>query len=229
MNNFISTLLEKKVMYTTEALLGTAVALRNMETNLGNLIADTYKAYFDVDIALVNAGAVRCDRTIPPGVLQLSDLIDIMPFQNPIFIKIASGKIIKEALENGYRDSRVDGRFLQISGLILVVDYGNREGSRITSIGFENGNVFDEGVEYRFAVSSFLCAGGDGFLMMKGLKDGTEGDEGISETEIMLSVFGDLEIKTDLNAMRARKVVIKGIQKGLPVVSPIQDGRIRLV
>lgn len=225
-NEFISTLLEKKVMYTTTPLQGQANTLRNQETNLGNLIADTFKEYFNVDLSLINSGAIRCDRVIPVGVLRLSDLIDIMPFQNPIFVKKATGRIIRLALENGLRDSRIDGRFLHISGIRIVIDLNRREGSRITQMYFENGEIFDETREYRFAVSSFVCAGGDGFTMLKDLKGDVEGEEGISETEIMLSVFGDLKIVSDLNAVRTRKVVIKGMNMELPVVSSVKDNRI---
>lgn len=41
---------------------GRSSSIRSRETNLGNLLADAVRAFYNADIALVNSGGVRCDR-----------------------------------------------------------------------------------------------------------------------------------------------------------------------
>jgi 5'-nucleotidase len=60
---------------TTCSLDGRSLRIRNYETNLGNLLADVIRAYYDTDIAFVNSGSVRCDRIIPDGVLTVRDVV----------------------------------------------------------------------------------------------------------------------------------------------------------
>lgn len=229
MNDYISNILKERILYSEIDLDGRATILRKKETNLGNLIADTFKAYLNVDIALVNAGAIRCDRIIPEGELALTDLIDIMPFQNPIYVKRASGKVIRGALENGFSDMKYDGRYLQVSGLRMDVSKSASDGNRIQNLKNDSGVDIDDDAMYSFCVSSFITFGGDGFTMLKDLDSIPKGSEGVSETDIMLAVFTKMENTDDPNALRARRRVIKEIRNGLPAVNPSIDGRITLL
>jgi len=55
-------------------------AIRTGETNLGNLIADSWRDWFeDVEIALVNGGSIRGDRAYPAGGISYWTLMEMLP------------------------------------------------------------------------------------------------------------------------------------------------------
>ena len=71
----IASLSHNRIAYTSVPLDGLTSHVRSAETNLGNLLADAVRAYYDTDIAFVNSGSIRCDRVIPTGVLTVRDII----------------------------------------------------------------------------------------------------------------------------------------------------------
>ena len=109
--------------------------VRNVETNLGNLIADSFlqtgielASSFGVavpDVALANGGGIRNDSIIPAGDITLLDTFSILPFANFITIVPAvPADQFKEILENSVsRQGRSDGRFAQIAGFTLEFDW----------------------------------------------------------------------------------------------------------
>lgn len=119
---------------TAVGLDGTRTLVRSVETNLGNLIADSmlWQAQqlaptFGVslpDVALQNGGGIRNDDIRGPGILTAKDSFDILPFAN--FVSVTEGIPLtqfKQILENAV--SRVefgDGRFAQISGFKMAWD-----------------------------------------------------------------------------------------------------------
>jgi 5'-nucleotidase len=119
---------------TEVGLDGIRGQIRTVETNLGNLIADSQlwqarqlAASFGVslpEVAIQNGGGIRNDDFRGPGVLTDKDTFDILPFAN--FVSVIEGISIaqfKEILENAV--SRVafgDGRFAQISGFKFTWD-----------------------------------------------------------------------------------------------------------
>jgi 5'-nucleotidase len=110
------------------------VSVRSIETNEGNLVADSLlwqatelAGSFGVpapDVALQNGGGIRNDSIIPAGNITELDTFSILPFPNFVSIveSIPRGQF-KEILENAV--SRVefgDGRFAQIAGFSMVWD-----------------------------------------------------------------------------------------------------------
>jgi 5'-nucleotidase len=162
-------ILEATKVATSEVPLdGLRASIRSMETNEGNLIADSqlWQATeladdFEVsapDVALANGGGIRNNTIIPAGDLTVLDTFDMVPFPN--FLTVFESVPIahfKEILENAV--SRVDGltggtgRFAQIGGFKMaydpaataqiVDDDGNvlRAGERIKTV------VLDDGTE----------------------------------------------------------------------------------
>lgn len=63
------------LLRTGAALEGRTSYIRNSETNLGNLLADAVRAYYNTEIAFVNSGSVRCDRVVSEGELTVRDII----------------------------------------------------------------------------------------------------------------------------------------------------------
>jgi 2',3'-cyclic-nucleotide 2'-phosphodiesterase (5'-nucleotidase family) len=168
-----------------------APGVRTMETNEGNLIADSLlwqatelAASFGVsapDVALQNGGGIRNDTIIPAGNVTELTTFSMVPFAN--FLSVVENiprAQFKEILENAY--SRVefgDGRFAQIAGFRVVWDpagtaqlvdaAGNvtTPGNRVVSVVLDDGTVIVEnravvaGDDLTVATIDFLARGGD--------------------------------------------------------------------
>jgi len=118
-------LLKTKVAYTTVGLTisgadGTR-AVRNRETNIGNLVADAYRTIGGADIGWVNGGGVRSG--IDAGDITYEQIIAVHPFGNALCVCEATGQEILDALEMASRSCPAEnGGFLQVSGLRYTVD-----------------------------------------------------------------------------------------------------------
>ena len=109
--------------------------LRSGETNLGDLIADTWIGRFaDSDIALVNSGSIRGDIIYPAGPLTYLTVNEILPYRGEIVRVEMLGSDIKQVLEISASAIRVEGDgcqdgsraptggFLQVGGLRITID-----------------------------------------------------------------------------------------------------------
>ena len=128
------------VIGTSEVDLdGTRANVRSVETNEGNLIADSQlwqaqqlAAAFNVDepqVALQNGGGIRNDSIIPAGEITELDTFDMVPFGN--FVTIVPDippAQFKEILENAVSRNVVGdlpggtGRFAQVAGFSYLYD-----------------------------------------------------------------------------------------------------------
>jgi len=91
-------------------------AVRNSETNLGDLVADAFRKGTGAQIGVVNGGGVRL--SIAKGAVTYGDVLDVSPFFNDVCKIEATGQQILEALEQGTRNYPEEfGGFLQVSGL----------------------------------------------------------------------------------------------------------------
>jgi 2',3'-cyclic-nucleotide 2'-phosphodiesterase (5'-nucleotidase family) len=96
-------------------------AIRNQETNLGDLCADAYRVVLGADIAFVNGGGVRAD--IPAGDITYAQVIAVHPFGNMACVVEATGQEIIDALEMASRSfPGENGGFLQVSGLKYTIN-----------------------------------------------------------------------------------------------------------
>lgn len=138
--------------------------VRSQETGFGNLVADAMKEATGADVALVNSGAIRGDRTYDPGTsLTRKDILNELPFNNVTVVIELAGIDLFAALENGV--SKVEeksARFPQIAGMSFVYDAKAPAGRRIVSA-MVGGEVLHEDRIYRVATNEFLAAGGDGY------------------------------------------------------------------
>ena len=127
------------------------------------------KAGLDARIALLNAGAVRCD--IPQGEVTAGQIYDVLPFGNTLVIVEMSGSEVAATLEHGVAAaiSRSDqeGAFPYAAGVCYTADASKPEGAYITGIDVQNSDGSWEpllGEEiYPVVVSSFIARGGDGY------------------------------------------------------------------
>lgn len=156
-------------------------AVRNAETNLGDLCADAYRAKTNADIALINGGGVRAN--ISAGDITYGNMIDVQPFGNSLCVVKATGQQILDCLEMGAMYApEENGGFMQVSGLTYEINT-YIPSSVVTD---ENGNFAGVDGEYRvknvvikgepldpdrtYTVAShnyLLLSGGDGMSMFK--------------------------------------------------------------
>ena len=117
---------------TTKNADGTR-AVRNRETNLGDLCADAYRIVSGADIAFVNGGGIRAD--LSAGDITYGDVITVHPYGNALCVVEATGQEIIDALEwaarntaglasDGTNSIGEMGGFLQVSGLKYTIDTG---------------------------------------------------------------------------------------------------------
>jgi 5'-nucleotidase len=170
--------------------------IRTIETNEGNLVADSLlwqatelAASFGVpapDVALQNGGGIRNDSIIPAGNISELDTFSIVPFPNFVsVVENISRAQFKEILENAVsRVEFVDGRFAQIAGFSFVWDPagtpqlidldGNitQAGTRVREVSLNDGTVIVSngavvaGPAINVATIDFLARGGDQYPFM---------------------------------------------------------------
>ena len=137
--------------------------VRTQETNLGDFVADTIRERLGSDVAVVNGGAIRTNRTVPPGPLTKRDVHSLLPFTDVVLKLEMRGRDLRAALEHGLAQAdREGGGFLQLSGVRLVWDPRLPVGRRIVDASVGNRPLADDAA-YTVAVPSYLVRGGDGF------------------------------------------------------------------
>ncbi len=95
--------------------------VRNGETNMGDFVADAFRAVLDTDLALVNGGSLRND--IHKGVFTYQDILTSFPFGNMCAVVETTGQSILDALELGAMNyPEENGGFLQVSGISYTID-----------------------------------------------------------------------------------------------------------
>jgi len=140
-----------------------AATVRHGESNIGNFIADAYRAALDSDVALVNSGSLRSDATYGPGELTKKDVLSVLPFENAIVKVKLTGAHLKRLLENGVSQAgHEDGRFPQVSGITFTYDASRAVGSRVTSFAV-GGQPVQADKSYTMAVSAYVFGGGDSY------------------------------------------------------------------
>ncbi|HEV7475628.1 MAG TPA: bifunctional UDP-sugar hydrolase/5'-nucleotidase, partial [Pyrinomonadaceae bacterium] len=146
---------------------------RTQETNVGDFIADAFRAATQADVGLMNGGSIRADEIISPGPLTNRDVLSILPFKNKVVKVELSGATLRQALEHGVARSAEDaepGRFPQVSGIRFSFDARRPPGSRIVDLTV-NGKPLDEKQNYTLATSDYVAIdGGDGYAMLKGAR-----------------------------------------------------------
>jgi 2',3'-cyclic-nucleotide 2'-phosphodiesterase (5'-nucleotidase family) len=194
------------------------VNVRKAETNLGNFIADVMKEAAGADGAIINGGTIRTSAS--KGILKVSNIYSIVPFDNYIVAIRLKGKQIRDTLEHGVSAIADDaGRFPQISGIRFTFQPSKKTGSRVGDI-FIGNTPLDLEKEYAIATNDFLAAGGDGFSAF---------GEAVRSSRDYAIVGGAMKGEKLLysNAGKwLRDVVIDRI-RAAGVIAPTVEGRIR--
>ena len=159
-------------------------AVRNAETNLGDLCADAYRELLKTDVAFVNGGFVRA--TINKGDITYGQIIAVHPFGNTACKIEVTGEQLWTALEIGSAACPGEsGGFLQVSGIEYTIntaiptparfnenkEFEKLEGEhRVTDVKV-NGEPLDVNKTYTLGGHNYmLINGGDGYTVFKGSK-----------------------------------------------------------
>ena len=143
--------------------------VRGEESAMGNLITDALRAMTGADVALMNGGGIRADRTYDPGTkLTRRDILTELPFGNVTQVTEIPGSQLLAALENAV--SQVEkgaGRFVQVSGMTMVFDPTAEAGARVSEVMVGGAPLVADKL-YKVAVNDFILGGGDGFAALGG-------------------------------------------------------------
>ena len=127
---------------------------RNMETELGDLLADGMKEQLGVDLALIGSGSIRKESLGP--IVTLKDLIEVFPYEDSMVGVSLTGAQIKRFIKHLLRDEAFDENahceWFQLSrGFFCEYDRVAREILRLTINGAD---VRDDEL-YQTAVESY--------------------------------------------------------------------------
>lgn len=183
--NQIDAGLGQTIGHTNVALNALQADNRSKETNLGNFLADAYRAKLKTDVALLNGGSIRANKIYPAGPITRKDVAAILQFAGPVLKVEVSGKILKQALENGVsRIGEEAGRFPQVSGLKFVYDAAQPVGARVLRVSV-NGKPLNEKGIYTLATPAYLVVkGGDDYSMLQSAKVLNNPQEALSDVDI---------------------------------------------
>jgi 2',3'-cyclic-nucleotide 2'-phosphodiesterase (5'-nucleotidase family) len=158
--------------------------VRSQETNMGDFVADAFRAVLNTDVSVVNGGSLR--NTIKKGVFTYQDLLTSFPFGNMSAAVEVTGQKLLDALEVGAKDyPKENGGFLQVSGMTYTIDatipstvemdaqgrfVGVKGEYRVKDV-MIGGKPIDLAKTYTVAGTTYVLKdGGNGMVMFKGAK-----------------------------------------------------------
>uniref|UniRef100_L7MBC1 Putative salivary ecto-5'-nucleotidase/apyrase n=1 Tax=Rhipicephalus pulchellus TaxID=72859 RepID=L7MBC1_RHIPC len=157
---------------------------RLRECNLGNLIADSFFAYYadressepdlwsDVNGALFNGGAVRAP--IPRNHnITMGHILATMPFGMSVVIMTLNGSELRSMFEYSVSDydfEKKQGRFLQVSGIRVTYNLRYPPKCRVVSLEVlcrrckvPRYEAVNDTSVYRIVTTDYISRGGDGY------------------------------------------------------------------
>ncbi|MBI3635696.1 MAG: bifunctional metallophosphatase/5'-nucleotidase [Candidatus Rokubacteria bacterium] len=181
--------LDVVVARTTEPLEAHGTKLRTEEANIGDFVADLMRERLGTDVAVMNGGGIRTDRTIPAGPLTKRDVMSLLPFTNVVVKLGMAGTALRAMLEHGLAQAdRAGGGFLQISGARVLYDPGRPAFQRVVSVDV-GGRPLEDARTYTVAVPSYLAHGGDGFTAFRGARVLVDDQSGPQLSDVVLDAL----------------------------------------
>lgn len=163
------------------------INVRTQETNLGDLIADSFlwqaqQNGFAADVSLLNGGSIRTNTIFPVGNITDQNIVDWLPFNGDLmsFDNLISPTDFRNFVENGLETVNPDddGRFPQIAGFNFTYNPNLPEGSRIVDLYLdnntpivENGAVVSGAPSVSLITNDFLAGGGDSYPLLGAFTD----------------------------------------------------------
>lgn len=161
--------LNVEIGVATTAMDSRRNTVRAVESAMGNLITDAMRDQTGADIAIMNGGGIRGDRTYDAGVtLTRRDILTELPFGNLTVLTELPGAQVLLALENAASQVETGaGRFAQVSGVTYTIDPSAAPGARVSAV-MVAGAALEADTLYTVAANDFLIGGGDGYAALGG-------------------------------------------------------------
>jgi 5'-nucleotidase, C-terminal domain len=175
------------------------------ETEIGDLIADAFRAATGADIALIAAGEIR-DVNLGPGNLTVNQIVEALVNPNDaVAVLPLKGSELRQALEFAVEryPTKNNKGFLQVSGLEFSFD-PNRSSDRVVSVSV-NGQPLQNANTYRVAMSSSLAAGAYVYFRLWN-KDRATGQQGLT---LASAVQGYLRDHPSLSLRTGRRIIVR--------------------
>src|SRR5262245_44306520 len=181
--------LDRVVCKSTVPLEARSSKLRTEETNLGDFVTDALRERLGTDVAVINGGAIRTNRTVPPGTLTRRDVLNLLPFTDMVVKLELRGAELRAALEHGLAQTdRVGGGFLQLSGARVVWDPRLAPGRRIVDVSVAGKPLADDHA-YTVAVPGYLVRGGDGYTVFGHAKTIVDAESGPQVSQVVIDAI----------------------------------------
>ncbi|KAF9036929.1 Metallo-dependent phosphatase [Hymenopellis radicata] len=197
----VSNTLKAPVCQSTVPIDVRSQFIRTAESAAGNWFADVIRHAYDdclcvegggSDIVFICAGTLRGDSIYGPGYITLGDILEILPFEDPIVVLELDGQAIWDALEASLETwPAQEGRFPVISGMHVSWDSRREPGNRVLGVwlskevedslldgrsGQSTPRLVDAypiertrgGRKYKVVTREYMAQGHDGFLPLKG-------------------------------------------------------------
>ncbi|QBZ81683.1 Metallophosphatase superfamily domain containing protein [Pandoravirus celtis] len=141
-------------------------SIGNADCLMGRLVADLLCKAYQVDLFLINAAALRSNRTYEAGhVVTDDDLRREIPFQARVVVTQLEGRDIREAFEHALASPQGRHHLHASRGWHCTFDPAAPDGSRVLSI-THNGRCLDDEDTVRVGMIRYLHLGGDGFASL---------------------------------------------------------------
>tara|TARA_B100000959_G_scaffold66683_1_gene70744 strand:- start:441 stop:2075 length:1635 start_codon:yes stop_codon:yes gene_type:complete len=199
---------DKIIGQTKTPLEARSVCMRSHETNTGNMIADLMRKISKSDLALINGGTFRADKIFSTGLINATDIYNLIPYNDKIVSIEIDGKIILDALENGVANwGRLKGGFPQVSGIKFEFDPERPNYSKIIKNSVKiNGKPLQLNKKYKLSANDFLVKRGeiDGYTMIQGKE--VLGEHGLL-TDVLIE---NIRSKKTISPITDKRIVIIG-------------------
>ncbi|KAF8644157.1 hypothetical protein AX16_008684 [Volvariella volvacea WC 439] len=176
------------VCFTKSVLDCRSKIMRTSESAAANWFADVLRHAYDdalclkgcggADGVIICAGTLRGDSEYGPGVVTIGNIMEILPFGDPIVVLELDGAAIWGSLEASLSKwPAQEGRFPVVSGLRVLWNSSKPPGERVQGIWLLDGDAPDgrgepvknttEGRKYKIVTREYLAQGNDGFTALK--------------------------------------------------------------
>ncbi|KAJ7090221.1 Metallo-dependent phosphatase-like protein [Mycena belliarum] len=198
----VSSTLKAPVCNSTVPIDVRSQIIRTEESAAGNWFADVLRHAYDDTLSMkgcggsdgvfICAGTLRGDSIYGPGQMTLGDILEILPFEDPIIVIELDGSAIWDAVEASLETwPAQEGRFPVISGFRVSWDSSRRPGQRVKGIWLLNepednesghqstsgystprlldGELIQKTAEktYKLVTRQYMADGHDGFAALK--------------------------------------------------------------
>lgn len=153
---------------STTPIDGSRKTCRSAECQMGNLICDALLERAGPKqgaiACILNGGGIRA--SFDAGDITVEDVLTVLPFANVHAVITLPGSGILKALEIGFlaiSDPEITGRFPQVGGMIVDVDYSAPDGEKVKKVTIAGEELLVDKI-YTIVVNDFMARGGDGYM-----------------------------------------------------------------